>query len=81
MPTMLSTSSRSSIRIRDAALKKKTAARIADIDGDSATSICLAATAAEDDADGIEDRRRDDRMLDDDDDEQDGDDNDVDQQN
>jgi hypothetical protein len=59
MPTMLSTSSRSSIRIRDAALKKKTAARIADIDGDSATSICLAATAAEDDADGIKDRRRD----------------------
>jgi hypothetical protein len=46
MPTMLSTLSRSSIRIRDAALKKKTAARIADIDGDSATIICLAATAA-----------------------------------
>jgi hypothetical protein len=44
MPTMLSTSSRSSIRIRDAALKKKMATRIADIDGDSVASICLAAT-------------------------------------
>jgi hypothetical protein len=53
-PTMLSTLSISSIRIREAALKKKTAARIADIDGDSVASICLAATAAEDDADDID---------------------------
>jgi hypothetical protein len=47
--------SRSSIRIHEvvavaAALKKKTCARIADLDGDSAASILLDDTAAEDDA-------------------------------
>jgi hypothetical protein len=74
-------------RIREAAAaaaavaKLEMAAALADLDGASATSILLAATAAEDDADGIEDRRRDDRMLDDDDDEQDDNEqDDVDQQ-
>jgi hypothetical protein len=40
-------------------LKKKTAARITDLDGDSTASFCLAATAAGDAVDGMEDRRRD----------------------
>jgi hypothetical protein len=59
LPTPRLSRSSVSATIFDAALKKKTAARIADLDGDSVASICLAATAAEDDADGIEDRRLD----------------------
>jgi hypothetical protein len=50
---------REAAALETAALKKKTAAALADLDGDSAASICLAATAAEDDADGMDDRRRD----------------------